>query len=192
MPGQPAPSPRTFRNVKSRPLRRMPRPPGPSPRCTREPLHPHRSMPRVQGPGVSIKGKRNEASRVWRHSHVTPLCGVKLAQMTTLCQNGSHLRWLCWSQVKAGICSLGRRGVSEHPAASLLPLLAVPMGSSMAHRGPDFSGRVLTAAPCSAGPRHPFTSPWLLALGWSSHHGHWDITDVCPTLVGTDPQEKIF
>lgn len=82
--------------------------------------------------------------------------------------------------------------MSEHPVASLLPLLAVPMGSSMAHQGPDFSGRVLTAAPCSAGPRHPFTSPWLLALGWSSHHGHWDITDVCPTLVGTDPQEKVF
>lgn len=31
-----------------------------------------------------------------------------------------------------------------------------------------------------------------MALVRSSHHGHWDITDVLPTLVGTDPQLKVF
>ena len=51
------------------------------------------------------------------------LRGVKLAQMTTPLQNGSRLCRLCQSQVRAGICSPGRRGMGEHPAASLLPLL---------------------------------------------------------------------
>lgn len=43
----------------------------------------------------------------------TPLHTVKLAQMTALCQNGSRLRWLCWSQVRAGICSLERQWLGK-------------------------------------------------------------------------------
>lgn len=144
-----------------------------------------RSEPRVQGPEVSIKGKRNEASRVWRHSRVTPLHGVKLAQVTTLCQNGSRLCWLCHSQVKAGICSQEDGG--SHPFFA-----AAVVGSSMAHWGPGSSVRVFSAALCLAGPQRPSTSQWLVALVRSSHHRHWDITDVLPTLVGTDPQLKVF
>lgn len=81
----------------------------------------------------------------------------------------------------------GRALSCQSPASA-----AAPVGSSMAHRGPGFSGGVLTAAPCPAGPQHPSASQWLMALGWSVRHGHWDITDVRPTLVGTDPQEKVF
>lgn len=163
----------------------MPRPPRLSPCCAQELRHPCRSEPRVQGPEVSIKGKRNEASRVWRHSHVTPLHGVKLAQVTTLCQNGSRLCWLCHSQVKAGICSQEDGG--SHPFFAV-----AVVGSSMAHWGPGSSVRVLSAALCLAGPQRPSTSQWSMALVRSSHHGHWDITDVLPTLVGTDPQLKVF
>lgn len=119
--------------------------------CVHEPWYPCRSEPRVQDPEVSIKGKRNEASRVWRHSHITPLHGVKLAQVTTLCQNGSRLCWLCQSQVKAGICS-------QEDGGSHLILAAAVVGSSMAHWGPGSSVRVLSAPPCLAGPQHPSTS----------------------------------
>lgn len=52
-------------------------------------------------PEVSIKGKRKEASRVWRHSHVAPLGGGKPAQVTTLCQNSSRRHR---GRVRAGIC----------------------------------------------------------------------------------------
>lgn len=103
--------------------------PSPGPGCGHEPWHPCPSEPRVQGLEVSVKGKRNEASGVWRHSHVTPLHGVKLAQVTTLCQNGSRLCWLCQSQVKAGICSQEDGG--SHPIFA-----AVVVGSSVTRWGP--------------------------------------------------------
>lgn len=161
----------------------MPRLPRPSPGCVHEPWHPCRSKPRVQGPEVSIKGKRNEASRVWRHSHITPLHGVKLAQVTTLCQNG--LCWLCQSQVKAGICNQQDGG--SHPISA-----AAVVGSSMARWGLRSSVRVLSAAPCLEDPQHPSTSQWLMTSVRCSHRGHWDATDVLPTLVGTDLLLKVF
>lgn len=117
--------------------------PSPGPGCGHEPWHPRPSEPGVQGLEVSVKGKLNEASGVWRHSHVTPLRGIKSAQVTTLCQNGSRLCWLCQSQVKAGICS--REDGGSHPIFA-----AVAVGSSVAHWSPGSPVRVLSAAPCLA------------------------------------------
>lgn len=117
----------------------MPRPPRPSPRFVHELWHPRRSEPGVQSPEVSIKGKRNEASGVWRHSHVAPLRGVKSAQVTTLCQNGSRLWWLCQSQVKAGICSQEDGGSHPFFCCCSCGKLRGPLKSWILCQGPQCS-----------------------------------------------------